>query len=65
MPAPRIFTEAELNLARTWRRYNESWRAIGRRIGCEPETIRSAIEPDYRTDRTREIVDRRRKRRAA
>lgn len=64
MPAPRIFSHAELQVARTWRRYNESWRAIARRIGCDAETIRCAIDPDYAADRMAAISARRRERNA-
>ena len=65
MPSPRIFTEAELNLARSMRGDSAySWRAIGRELRCDAETIRCAIDPGYAAERMSGISERRRERNA-
>ena len=43
----RIFTEDELDLARSMQREKASWRAIGRALGCSDETIRRHIDPTF------------------
>lgn len=47
MPAPRIFTPAELDRARALRRNRASWRSVGRELRCHEDTIRAAIDPDF------------------
>lgn len=64
MPAPRIFSQAELQVARTMQACKESWRSIGRTLGCQAETIRCAIDPAYAAERMAAISGRRRERNA-
>lgn len=65
MPAKRIFTQTELDLALAMTRACESWRAIGRALRCNEDTIRRQFEPEYGMLRMGGIVSRKRERRAA
>lgn len=65
MPAPRVFTKDQIDLARAMRVNQASWRAIGRALGCDENTIRCALDPDFLRKRHDGIVARRRERRLA
>lgn len=43
----RSFTADEIAAAKRMRGANESWRAIGRALGCSDETIRRQIDPTF------------------
>lgn len=65
MPSPKSFTDSELDLARAMRADKASWRAIGRELGCNDDTIRCALDPDYLRKRHDQIVARKRERNKA
>jgi hypothetical protein len=59
MAAPRTFTEAELATAQSMRSQGESWRAIGRVLSCNEDTIRCQFDDEYRKSRHSAIAARR------
>lgn len=65
MPALKIFTPSELDLARTMRADNKSWRSVASALGCAEDTIRCALDADFMRRRHEGIVARRRERNAA
>lgn len=63
MPAKRIFTQAERDLAQSMLDACESWRAIGRALRCNEDTIRRDLDPAYGAARSAGIIQRWRVRR--
>jgi hypothetical protein len=65
VPAPRTFTTDEIEAAKSMRLNGMSWGAIGRAIGCNEDTIRGALDDEYRQCRHDAIAARRRDSRRA
>ena len=59
MADPKLFSDAELAVAQSMRSRGLSWRAVGREIGCHEDTIRCALDDEYRRRRHAEIAARR------
>lgn len=59
MADPKLFSDAEISTAQSMRTRGLSWRAIGREIGCHEDTIRCALDAEYRQRRHAEIAARR------
>jgi hypothetical protein len=50
--AKHKFDDMDLYRARRLRAMGTSWDDLGRRFGCDPETIRRQIDPEYRKVRS-------------
>jgi hypothetical protein len=48
----RVFTPEQLERAREMMSDGCSWARIGARLGCDDETIRARIDPDYKAMRS-------------
>jgi len=59
MADPKLFSDAEIAAAQSMRSRGASWRAVGREIGCHEDTIRCALDDEYRQRRHAEIAARR------
>lgn len=53
--APRFFSDRDKEWIRSARRRNRTWKAIAEKFGCDPETVRKAVDPQYRAQRIQQV----------